>query len=36
MIWRPTSHETQKQPDGSVSASAAGILIWRDFKLMKK
>ena len=36
MIWRPSSREMHKQPDGSVLANANGILIWRDFKLVKK
>ena len=36
MIWRPGSREMQKQLDGSMLANVSGILIWRDFKLMKK
>jgi hypothetical protein len=36
MIWRPSSRDMQKQADGSMTGTATGILIWRDFKLVKK
>ena len=36
LIWRPSSHELQKQPDGTLLQNATGILIWRDFKIEKK
>ncbi len=36
LIWRPSSHELKKHLDGSVLQNATGILIWRDFKIVKK
>jgi hypothetical protein len=36
LIWRPSSHELQKQLNGTVLQNTTGILIWRDFKIEKK
>jgi len=33
MIWRPSAHEFRKQLDGTTIDNAAGIVLWRDFKL---
>jgi len=35
LIWRPNSHELQKQLDGTVLQNTTGVLIWRDFKIAK-
>ena len=35
IIWRPTAHEFSRQLDGSTLDKAAGLLLWRDFKLAK-
>jgi hypothetical protein len=35
LIWRPSSHDFQKQLDGTVLQNTTGILIWRDFKIAK-
>jgi len=35
MVWRPSSHELKKQLDGTTLQNTAGIVIWRDFKLVK-
>jgi hypothetical protein len=35
MVWRPSAHELKKQLDGTTLQNTAGLLIWRDFKLVK-
>jgi hypothetical protein len=36
MIWRPSAHDLRKQLDGTTLQNSTGLLIWRDFKLVKK
>jgi hypothetical protein len=36
LVWRPTTHELEKQLDGGVLDDVTGIVLWRDFKLKGK
>jgi hypothetical protein len=35
MVWRPSAHELKRQLDGTTLQNTTGLLIWRDFKLVK-
>lgn len=36
MIWRPSARDLDQKSNGSAEITASGLLIWRDFKLIKK